>query len=74
MSHIHRLLPWNPDAAVEPPKQAVLEVGLTAGRVRLFVARPWGPEAWGGFLTPDQAEALGFELVALATRAKTEGG
>ena len=74
MSHIHRLLPWNPDAAVEPPKQAVVEVGRTGDRVRLFVARPWGPEAWGGFLTPDRAEALGFELVALATAARKGGG
>lgn len=72
------LLPWNPDAAVEPAKQAVLEVGATGGRVRVFVARPWGPEAWGGFLTPGQADGLaaaltGYAAACRANEARPEG-
>lgn len=64
------LLPWNPDAAVDPARQAVVEVGVTGDRVRLFVAKYYGPEASGGFLTPDAAERLGRHLIALAGFAR----
>lgn len=75
MGRAYHLLPWNPDAPVEPARLGVLEVGVTGGRVRVFVARPWGPEAHGGFLTPDAAQAVGERLIELAAAARAaEGG
>ena len=68
------LLPWNPDAAVDPARQAVIECGVTGDRVRLFVAKYYGPEATGGFLSPDAAEGLGLELVRLANVARLTAG
>ena len=68
------LLPWNPDAAVDPARQAVIECGVTGDRVRLFVAKYYGPEATGGFLSPDAAEGLGRELVRLAELARAAVG
>lgn len=64
------LLPWNPDADVDPTRQAVIEYGVTGDRVRLFVAKYFGPEAHGGLMTPADAERLGQELVRLADAAR----
>lgn len=59
---LHRLRGWNPDSPVDPAKQAVIEVGVTAGYVRILTARFFGEESHGGLMEVTTARALAIAI------------